>query len=165
MGFDIALVTKEEMMNEEGKSSRFHFLVDRGFCTFIMNAKNHPEPVIEEVEKALNLDLQFLLKPNHYDPKSFSVENLQEMGLTEEQIIETHSEPERGFVKIDSFLEKLQELDRKMSGNPDFEKKMNYDRKWWDSYFANDFKKDIAALIEFLENAKNKGQEEFSFKI
>jgi hypothetical protein len=163
MGFDLALVTKDEIPDARGGRSRFHYLVDRGFCTFILNAKNHSPDLMEEAEKALRLDLQFLLIPEYYDPKSFSEENLREMGLTEDQIKETYTQPIEGFVKIEPFLEKLKQLQNRFTKIPDYESNMNYDRAWWQNYFADDFRKDIKNLIQFLEFAQQQGQEEFAF--
>jgi hypothetical protein len=86
MGFDIAIVTKNKIYNIEGELTDIHYLLDRGFCTMVLNAKNHYEPVLKELEKAVELDLSFLLKPEYYNPQKFSDSELREMGLDDEYI-------------------------------------------------------------------------------
>ena len=104
MGFDIAIVTKNKIYSKEGELKDTHYLLDRGFCTMILNAKNNPEPVLTELEKVLKLDLSFLLNPEYYNPQKFSDSDLRDMGLNEEYINANKTKTPSGFVNINEFF-------------------------------------------------------------
>jgi hypothetical protein len=165
MGFDIAIVTKNKVQSKNGEFTDTHCLLDRGFCTMILNAKNHHEPVLSELEKALGLDLSFLLKPEYYNPQKFSESNLREMGLDEEQIKSHKMEMPSGFVKINSFLDQIDQLLSAIETNPNYESQMTYDRDWWHSYFDKRLQIDLKTIKDFLTKLVDKGETEFSFDV
>jgi hypothetical protein len=163
MGFDIAIVSKNKVHSKNGEFTDIHYLLDRGFCTMILNAKNHHEPVLSELEKALELDLSFLLEPEYYNPQKFSESDLREIGLNEEQIKSHKMETPKGFVQINSFIDKLDQLLLAIETNPNYESQMTYDRDWWHSYFDKDLQIDLKTIKDFLTELLNKGETEFSF--
>lgn len=163
MGFDIVIVTKNTIFDKESELTNVHNLLDRGFCTMILNAKNHPEPVLTELEKSLGIDLSFLLKPEYNNPQRFSDSDLREMGLDEEYIKSYKMEKASSFVKIDDFLDKLNQLLLAIESNPNYESKMSYDRDWWHSYFDRDLQIDLKTVKDFLTELLYKGETEFSF--
>ena len=163
MGFDIAIITKKKILNKEGELSDVHYLLDRGFCTMILNAKNHHEPVLTELEKALKLDLSFLLKPEYNNPRKFSDSDLRDMGLDEEYIKSHKTKTPSGFVKINGFLDNLNQLLIAIENNPTYESEMTYDRNWWHTYFDKDLQVDLKTIKDFLTELLAKEETEFSF--
>jgi hypothetical protein len=75
--------------------------VTRGFCTLIMNTKYADGHVMTELEKALGLDLSFLLEPEYFDPESGSEIESEEFTTSD-----SGSDDQTG-VDIELFLEKL----------------------------------------------------------
>ena len=103
MGSEVVIITKNEIVSGDVKLSRFELLPDRGFGSFIMNAKFKEKPVINELERILQHNVDFLLEPEYYDPNIHGYEAV--MGSTI-----SNAAPVRGFVKIDAFIENLEKL-------------------------------------------------------
>ena len=165
MGSDLGFVTHNEIRNPEGESSTYHLPFNRGLCTFLMNAKNTPDPVMSKVEAALGFNMEFLLEPEYYNENEFGVEDYIDMGFSREEaekmVPDTPTEPE-GFVAIEPFLTKVKELQAKMTADPEFEARIDYDREWWLDYFKDRFAEDIQILRTYLEIAQTAGETEFS---
>jgi hypothetical protein len=162
MGYDLAIITKTKIPSEGGVLTDVHFLVDRGFCTMILNAKNHPEPVLAELEKALNIDLSFLEKIEFNDEDE---SELRELGFDENYINSARNKSSTGYLRIDEFLNKLNSILIAMESNPMYESKMSYERIWWHSYFDMDFRIDLNEIKEFLTNLLSLGETEFTFRM
>lgn len=156
MGSDVVIITKNEIVSGDVKLSRFELLPDRGFGSFIMNAKFKEKPVINELERILQHNVDFLLEPEYYDPNIHGYEAV--MGSTI-----SNAAPVRGFVKIDAFIENLEKLQVRMAELENYGDKMNYDKDWWLNYFDNDFTLDISSIKAILENAQILGDTEFTF--
>jgi hypothetical protein len=163
MGFDLYVVTKEPIKDSSGKLSDQHWgVVTRGFCTLIMNSKYADGHVMTELEKALGLDLSFLLEPEYFNPNGYSewaTESGSEESTTSDSAIDDST-----WVEIAPFVQKLMDIQQATTAIPDYESTIEYDRKWWIDYFGAEFRKDVQDLVEFLELAKTQGQQEFSFE-
>jgi len=162
MGFDLALITKNEVPSADGRSTRVHYLADRGLCTFILESKNNSRAILNQLQEILEVDLSFLLEPEHYAPRSIDEAEMRLRRYTEEMITKALAEEESGFVQIDPFLNQLSIVLEKMKITSDYEQRMQYDRKWWHSYFGKPFFEDLESVRVFLEKIKELGESEFS---
>ncbi len=164
MGLDISVIIKGNMKYEDESCStnRFLFVLSRGFCRFHQNSNNTEKPIIISLEKALEMELSFLIDVE-YD-NGVSNENFLAM-LVGNEIDESQNKEPSGFQKIDPFLQQLVKLNEQFELKKNYEEKVDYDRQRWVNYFGKAFQDDITSLIKFLIKAKESGVKEFSFDI
>lgn len=165
MGYDVAVITKIKIPSKTGEASDVHFIVDRGFCTMILEAKNHPNPVLKDLEKSLNMDLSFLELIEFADQEEFDESELRDLGFNEDYINEAKISGPSGHLRIDEFLKRVNNILEAIESDPNYESRMNYDRKWWVSYFDKDFQMDLKSLNEFLTKLLSLGESEFAFRL
>jgi hypothetical protein len=160
MGLDIGIKFNKEIVSKtlSDKFSKSEekldnlYCLSRGYCHMIMMKEfSDGEPVIEELEKALDYDCSFIQEPkaNHYEEGDDTLFQF-------------------GWVNSIDFLKDLTEVQKMLKINLHNLKKLNLEDNWVD-YFNEKgeygFKNDIDNLMEVLDIANKKGVTEICYTI
>lgn len=152
MGVDVY----SKYRNSKIDKSEFQF--PHGIGHLIQNALYTSKPIISDLEKVLNVNLDFLFELNYYDYQPDYIQ-LRELSENDKQIRlkKLKEQSEKCWTDINSFLKEIQKLKNRIIENPYFYKEIDYNRAYWLNYLDNgSFEKEL----EMLANQLNKALEE-----
>ena len=143
--------------------------LDRIFGRVYQNSIKGNERVLFKLKEKLNIDVDFLFKPDYYEYSTEDdnwildmMEDRSSKDLYSQTIQKGQIESEQSWVNILWFLKKLRRFKRELQNSNNYHVHL----QGWDSYFeSKQFEVDIDKLDEILTELSEANIKEFTFDI